>query len=111
MSRDPRPWEVWWADVAFEDQPERTKRRPVLVLDRQTCIVLSLKITSHAPREGFLGEYALQKWRAAGLSKPSTVRISKVLRLRQNDFAEKIGNLHPIDIHVVEHYLSMMYHC
>lgn len=109
MTREPRPWEVWWADVAFEDQPSITKRRPVLVLDHQTCIILSLKITSHAPREEFFGEYALQKWHAAGLTKPSTVRISKVLRLQRSDFAEKIGDLHPVDISVIERYLMMMY--
>lgn len=109
MNHEPQPWEIWWADVAFEDQPALTKRRPVLVLDAQTCVILSLKITSHVPREEFFGEYALQKWRAAGLAKPSTVRISKVLRLGRSDFDEKIGNLHPVDITVIERYLMMMY--
>ena len=66
MMNDPQPWEVWWAEVYFEDHPEEAKRRPVLVLENQTCIVLSLKITSHPPRmDSFMGEYvcsALTLW-------------------------------------------------
>jgi len=111
MMNDPQPWEVWWAEVYFEDHPEEAKRRPVLVLENQTCIVLSLKITSHPPRmDSFMGEYALQKWHYAGLTKPSTVRISKLLRLQRSDFVDKVGELHPIDIGVIERYISMMYH-
>ncbi len=111
MMNDPQPWEVWWAEVYFEDHPEEAKRRPVLVLENQTCIVLSLKITSHPPRmDSFRGEYALQKWHYAGLTKPSTVRISKLLRLQRSDFVDKVGELHPIDIGVIERYISMMYH-
>ncbi len=87
MTIDPHPWEVWWADVAFEDAPHIRKRRPVVVLDHQNAIVLSLKVTSHTPRSQFAGEYALAYWQEAGLSKPSTVRITKLLRLRETDFA------------------------
>ena len=40
----------------------------------------------------------VQKWRQAGLSDPSNIRISKFLRLEQKDFRRKIGTLRIVDI-------------
>lgn len=94
----PNKWEVWYAKVAYEDNPEEIKERPVLVMENGACYIFSFKITSHEPRLNFFGEYRLVKWREAGLHKPSTVRTSKRLRLIESDFVHKIGRLHPIDI-------------
>lgn len=109
MNAEPQPWEVWWAEVAYEDAPKEKKLRPVIVIEKGTVAVLSLKVTTHPPREEFWGEYALQKWREAGLHKPSTVRISKILNLRLSDFGEKIGVLHIVDIQIIGRYISAIY--
>lgn len=42
-------WEIWEADVPFEDKPG-SKRRPVLFLSETGMLVLSLKMTSHEAR-------------------------------------------------------------
>lgn len=89
-------WDVWFASVRFEDSTE-VKSRPVVITDHGEVYVLALKVTSHAPRDVW-GEYALVYWREAGLSKPSTVRISKRLRLEPHDMIRKVGTLHPADI-------------
>ena len=89
-------WEVWLAAVRFEDSTE-VKNRPVVVTSSGDVFVLALKVTSHDPRSQW-GEYALQYWKAAGLQKPSTVRIGKRLRLQHGDMIHKIGRLHPLDI-------------
>ncbi len=94
----PSKWEVWFAKVAFDDDPTKIKERPVLVMDDRNCYILSFKITSHAPRLNFSGEYSLVKWSEAGLLKPSTVRTLKRLKLIETDFVHKIGRLHPVDI-------------
>ena len=73
-----KPWEVWFAAVRFEDSPQ-IKNRPVVVTSSEAVCVMALKVTSHVPRNEW-GEYALQHWQAAGLNKPSTVRIGKRLR-------------------------------
>lgn len=91
-----RRWDVWFASVRFEDSDE-VKARPVVITDHGEVYVLALKVTSHAPRDAW-GEYALVYWREAGLSKPSTVRISKRLRLEPRDMIRKVGTLHPMDI-------------
>lgn len=91
-----KPWEVWFAAVRVEDSPQ-IKNRPVVVTSSGAIYVMALKVTSHVPRNEW-GEYALQHWQAAGLNKPSTVRIGKRLRLQQSDMVHRIGKLHPLDI-------------
>lgn len=98
MTKRPEPWEVWFANVRFEDDPTLSKSRPVLVISDHKVCILSLKITSKPPRNNFYGEYALLKWQEAGLDKQSTVRISKKLKLVERDFSYRIGRLAPIDI-------------
>lgn len=98
----PNKWEIWYAKVKFEDDPTQVKSRPVLVISPEKCYILSLKITGTAPRGGYSGEYALLKWKEAGLNKQSTVRASKRLRLVSTDFIHKIGRLHPVDIIAIQ---------
>lgn len=98
-------WEVWFANVVFEDNPALSKQRPVVIVDNQTAYIISLKVTSHSPRSIYPGEYALKEWKAAGLSKPSTVRCSKKLRLIPSDFIRKIGRLHPIDVFAIRNII------
>lgn len=93
----PNRWEIWYAKVKFEDNPSQAKNRPVLIIDNRQMYLLSLKITSTAPRTNCWGEYAIVKWREAGLAHQSTIRISKRLKLVNSDFINKIGTLHPYD--------------
>lgn len=102
----PHSWEIWLANVKFEDDPETTKARPVLVIDSNRVCILSLKITSKPPRNNYYGEYQLLKWKAAGLVKPSTVRISKKLKLFERDFIRKIGRAAAIDIIKIRGFLD-----
>lgn len=86
-------WDIWWADVAFEEDLSKIKRRPVLIIDKQTACILSLKMTSHAPRKNFEGEYEIKDWQKAGLPKPTTIRVSKPIPLAKQSFQQKIGSL------------------
>ena len=98
-----KKWDVYMADVPFEDLPE-SKVRPVVVLDEETKSVDCLKMTSHPPRAG---EYALQYWKEAGLLKQTTVRLSKRLELPSEAFRKHIWTLHPVDIVEIEKRLSV----
>jgi len=102
-----RAWEVWLANVRFEDQPT-IKRRPVVITSAGTVFVLGLKVTSHAPRNEW-GEYELLEWKYAGLQKPSTVRISKQLRLRHTDMVHRLGALHQIDIINIQNIIAELH--
>lgn len=82
-TNEPKLWEIWQFEFAFEEDPQKTKKRPVIIAaknsSQEELIVLSVKVTSHPPRKGFQGEVALLDWEKAGLIKPSTARCSKYL--------------------------------
>ena len=89
----------WEADVPFEEE-KGSKKRPVVILSDSEYIVLSLKMTSHKPRYNILeGEFELMKWQEAGLSKPTVVQCSKLLKLKRNRITgKKYGRLSATDI-------------
>ena len=76
----------------------------MLVLEDGTVYVLALMITSHEQRNMY-GEYDITKWQSAGLKKPSTIRVTRRLELDENDLISKMGDLHPVDIVLLQRYL------
>lgn len=101
-------WDLWLANVYFEDDPTQSKQRPVVIVSMNPTVCISLKITSHAKRN-CMGEYEIKEWGFAGLNCPSVIRASKICRLKESDFYRKIGRLHPIDIKNLIHILSNLY--
>lgn len=97
-----RKWDVCIAAVPYEDLPT-VKVRPVVVLEDKIIAVYCLKMTSQSPRKG---EYVLQKWREAGLHKPTTVRISKRLQLSADNIIKRIGALHPVDVMEIQKLIT-----
>ena len=91
-------WEVYWADVPFEEDPSQIKRRPVIIARDNTVYVLTLRVTSHEAREYDPYDYPLQEWQHANLTTASVVRIRKISQLRPDNIHEYIGKLHPVDI-------------
>ena len=87
------PWQVWWANVAFEDSNE-TKKRPVLIIDTNRMIAFALKMTTHEPR---CGDYALLDWQRAGLRKQTCVRFHQKLELREDVIVSQIGAVSLLD--------------
>jgi hypothetical protein len=89
---EPDPGEVVWAWVPYEDDPERGKDRPVLVLGRDGSDLLCLQLTSKdhdrdAEDEARFGRY----WMDVGSgdwdrdSRPSEVRLDRLLRMPEAD--------------------------
>ncbi len=92
-------WSVWWAVVRFEDDPNESKIRPVVVLDDKAAFCISLKVTSQKKDDRYYVK--LKQWEAAGLSEPSWVRVVGTLSLKDEDFISKIGMLDMDDIYVI----------
>lgn len=90
-------WDVWLANVPFEEGIG-SKIRPVLIIDPQHYYVIVCKMMTHEPRCGFPYEYLLQDWSGAGLSRPTTLRLSKRPRLEADRLIKKLGVIQPIDL-------------
>jgi hypothetical protein len=87
----PDPGEVVWAWVAYEDDPDRGKDRPVLVVGRDGADLLCLQLTSKdhdrdAEDEARYG----RAWMDVGSGdwdrdhRPSEVRLDRLLRLAED---------------------------
>ncbi len=102
-------WEIWEADVPYEENNGH-KKRPVLILSETKVMVVSLKMTSHEPRyHSMNGEYEVMKWREAGLEKPTVIQCSKRLKLEKERFTGKqFGRLSATDIIGMQTMLEYM---
>lgn len=99
-----KQWEVWYANVRFEDETG-DKDRPVIITEISGVHVIIAPVTGHDGRNCW-GEVELVKWQSAGLTKESTVRLSKCVRLEEKDLRRRIGRLSVVDIMQIQKYLS-----
>ena len=83
-------YEIWRARVKYEESDE-IKERPVLIWN-DTAFIIAYKMTG-TNRGDNLEEYPIKYWKEAGLSKPTSIRITKVLKLQSTDLVEQIGEL------------------
>ncbi|MBO4552552.1 MAG: type II toxin-antitoxin system PemK/MazF family toxin [Candidatus Methanomethylophilaceae archaeon] len=89
-------WSIWWAEVFFEDDPDVSKIRPVVILEDRIAVCVSLKVTSKVHNDAT--HVILEQWESAGLTSPSWVDMSRVLNIPESCFKEKIGTLDQCDI-------------
>lgn len=90
-------WDIYWADVPFEDNPQLSKIRPVIVCADRKVYVLAVKVTTHEKREINPYDYSLIFWRESGLPSESVVRIDKLSQLPPSAFGSFIGRVNPAD--------------
>ena len=77
----------------------RSKPRPVLVLRDLDPDCLICRITS-VPHEGFL-DLRVEHWPEAGLEKPSTIRLSRLVTIEKSLLKVRIGTLADEDLKLV----------
>ena len=84
-------YDIYWSDFGYEDNPNLSKIRPVLILSDRSGIPLGAKITKHEPRDITKGtDYLLKDYEEAGLKLPSTVRLSQRRKIYP---IKKIGHI------------------
>jgi mRNA interferase MazF len=82
--------ETWACRFPFTSG-RRAKARPVLVIRDLDLDCLVCRITS-APHFGFL-DYSPVEWKVAGLDKPSTIRLSRLVTIEKTLLRARIGML------------------
>jgi mRNA interferase MazF len=94
-----RPGEFWVADIPFTDAGG-SKKRPVLVLWRDGTDVVVAAVTTAAPRSPM--DVPLVEWRASGLRRASTVRLSRLDCLEEPLLIGQIGTISIADAQTVK---------
>jgi len=113
--------DLFYLDVAYENNPSIVKNRPVLLLDEYENNVLLLISTTTKGRRHPLKWYddykiPIQNWRKTGLREASwcmgknLINISRVELesiLENNDY---IGRMHPEDFNFIVEELERIHH-
>ena len=94
-------WDIFWAEVVFEDDPETIKMRPVVVNSNRGAFIMSFYATSQSPKPGY-DCYIIKQWEQAGLDKPTVIRLDKCLKLFPANFGDYIGHLTDQDIILIQ---------
>ena len=86
----PLIYDVWQFEFVYEDQPNKFKKRPIIIgaIDEDYVLALIVKVTSHEPREDYPGEVTIEDWKEAGLEKKSTARCSKTMLVPVEAFSK-----------------------
>ncbi|MFF1506229.1 type II toxin-antitoxin system PemK/MazF family toxin [Streptomyces sp. NPDC058326] len=94
-SRPPKPTEIWWAAVPFEDGPG-SKDRPCLVLSVRGDCALVVKITSkyHDERPGVIALPPGAVGDAQG--RPSFLETDELREVPVADFRRRAGTADPV---------------
>ena len=103
----PNKWEIWLVDMPYEEGIG-SKIRPALVIDPQKNLYIVGKMTTHPPRPSFPYEYPMIDWQGAGLTRPTTLRLSKMPKLELSRFKKKLGVIRPVDLINVRAILMRM---
>ena len=103
-------YDIYLATVSFIDRDgvQMSKVRPVMILNSTTAVPIASPITSHSPRAKYNGDYAIQDWKQAGLSKPSTLRLNYVVDNSNGVFLKQIGRLSTLDIQNIKKLLPQV---
>ena len=104
ITTDVKKWEVWLANVVYQDQPDLSKNRPVVIYSPTECFILSLKVSSQNPHT-YRDNYELKKWKEPGLSRPSYVSI-RFIKILSEDLVHRLGRLHTLDVRALEKMLK-----
>jgi hypothetical protein len=92
-------FQLWYAKVYFQEDPQQYKRRPVILLHFTPIgSWRAIYVTSKRPKSLQPDDVELQFWSQCGLTMPSYARCVRQVGVRETDFADYIGYLHPYDL-------------
>ena len=95
---DFQQWEIYEADVPFDEDINKSKKRPVLIISPTEVLVLKLTTHGHSDSPKPL-EYEILKWAEAGLEVKTFVECNRYVRLTRERFTgKKYGRLQLTDI-------------
>ena len=84
-------FDIYWVDISFEENSIQSKKRPVVIIDPENDLMLTLKLTTnlYAP----VPNYELKDYFEEGLSKPSTVVLNRYYKASSESLGDLIGHL------------------
>ncbi len=99
-------WEIWEADVPYQEDNSKSSIRPVLIVSPTEVLVLKVTTHQHSENPKPL-EYEISKWMEAGLTAKSFVQCDKFIQLGEGRFTgKKYGRLKAVDIICIQQMMK-----
>lgn len=100
-------FDLYLVKYYYEDNPNKYKLRPVVMIGEVDNDAILAKITTHNPRQNFTREIIIDDYHVAGLNKPSTIRLNKTAFVPKSELIKqtRIGSLSERDINKLRRYL------
>lgn len=97
MSSLPSIYDVYWADIQYEDNSEISEIRPAIIwkVDAQNALISLLKGTTKGPKANNI---EIKNWQDAGLDSCTYVYIDKIIEVPLEDIKNRIGHLSLSDL-------------
>lgn len=95
-------WEVWLAQVRFQESYE-FKNRPVVIINESETFIGVFECTSQPPKN--YGDFVLD-WQRIGLKYKTVVKTYNLVYLQKEMFVHKIGDLGLTDIEKIMNYMK-----
>jgi len=107
------PFDVVLVPFPFSDL-KTLKKRPALVLSsfeqkRLGEFLIIAMMTSNVAGLHFPSDIELTDWAGAGLPKPTTIRLTKMVTVEAGNIQKKIGSLRPEDQKKVKQQLKAIF--
>ena len=84
-------FDIYWVDIPFEENSIQSKKRPVVIIDPENDLMLTLKLTTNLYTP--VPNYELKDYFEEGLSKPSTVVLKRYYKASSESLGDLIGHL------------------
>lgn len=95
---DMKQWDIWEANVPYQEDPTKASVRPVLIIEPTKVLVLKMTTHQHSEDPKPL-EFEVSKWQAAGLTAKTFVQCDRFIELRMDSFTgRQYGRLQAADI-------------
>ena len=91
-----KKYDIYLADVPYREDNDKTKLRPVLILNDTVLLISVLPITSQG-KTGSV-QYKITDWKEAGLKKQSYIMLEPLKFKDRKMIHKKIGRLQSNDI-------------
>lgn len=84
-------FDICWVSIPFEENPSQSKMRPVVVIDPELDLMLTLKLITNLRTP--VPNYELEDYFEEGLSKPSAVVLKRYYKASSESLGDLIGHL------------------
>lgn len=105
--------EVYWIEKSFDDDPEQSKLRPVIIVGKENDDLILVATTTQGPEDPPKPydqfKFPILNWRKAGLTEPSWCLCLVLIELPKEALQKYIGKMDERDYEILLDFLETVH--